>query len=87
MSAGCLHVDSGFANGTTIHFYVKNTCDKTLELPNYSYNVETKDGTTIESGQWAFRGNKRIFAGERREEQIDIESDSRAASVLIRAID
>lgn len=86
-SDACLHIDGAFANGKTVHFYARNTCSKQLGLPNYAYNVETADGTTIESGLWAFDGNKRIQAGERREQKFDFDSDSRVVSVVVRAVD
>jgi hypothetical protein len=80
---GCFVIDGAFANGKTVHFYAKNKCSTLLTLPNYAYNVETTDGTTIESGQYAFSGNVRIDVNERREEIFDIKDDNRATSILI----
>ena len=86
-NGACLHIDGGFANGTMIHFYAKNTCSKQLDMPNYAYWVRTTDGTSIETGQYAFNGNKTIAAGERREQKLDIDDDTRAVDVVIKAVD
>ncbi len=86
--AACLKVESSLMDGDKLVIYVRNKCSRWLEpYPNYSYRVEAHNGSVIDSGRYAFDGDKAIAPNELREQQTSIKKDDRIERVQIYAID
>jgi hypothetical protein len=93
VDSSCLKFDDAYVDGDDVITYVKNTCDRWLDLPNFAYRTQAGDGTTIISGRWAFSGIKSIGPHERREQKIWLDGkdynklDPRTATILVEVID
>ena len=83
----CLKIESAYLDGKDAVFYVRNTCDKWLAIPNFSYRVVAPDGTVIESDRFAFDGDRYIGPKERREQRFWTKISDRAARIEIRVHD
>jgi hypothetical protein len=71
--AKCLKVDAAYMkDGTHFAFVVKNTCRDWLPHPAYAFRL-LANGTTTESGDYAFSGDHQIGPTERREQVVWIE--------------
>lgn len=86
-SSPCLVDGRGRIDGTDVWLYIRNQCGHSLDLPNYRYRVEAHDGTVIESGVYAFSGDKSFGEGERREQKLTINADDRTETVEFWMVD
>lgn len=86
--ARCLKVDAAsMRDGDHVVFYVKNTCTEWLKVPNYGYRVQSGDAV-VDSGRFAYGGDKNIGPAERREQVIWLEHGiSRVTRIRIDAFD
>lgn len=83
----CMKVESSLMDGDELVMYVRNNCKRWIQFPNYSYRVEAHDKSVIDSGKWAFDGDKAIGPSERREQRVQIKKDDRIEQVEVSAID
>jgi len=83
----CLKADSSYMDGNRLQFYAKNTCDRWLPSPSFSYRIKAHNGTVIDSHLWAFNGDRAIGPQERREQYVHVDDDRRAETVELWMID